>query len=91
MDPERLNAPERLDGVAIVCGVARLQGWGIRFDLYSINNRCGVTDVVQSAQEYVLGILYEVPMSLVMLKAIEGLRWTRSRTLGPTAMAITSG
>src|SRR6476661_1911650 len=66
MDPECLNAPERLDGAAIVCGVARLEGWGIRFDLYSINNRCGVTDIVQSAQEYVLGILYDLPMSLVI-------------------------
>jgi hypothetical protein len=38
MDPDRLNARERLDGAAIAFGVARLEGWGIRFDLYSTVN-----------------------------------------------------
>lgn len=66
MDPDRLNDHERLNRAAVVRGVARLDGWGVRFDLYSINNRCGVTDIIQSAQEYVLGILYEVPTGLVI-------------------------
>jgi hypothetical protein len=46
--------------------VARLNGWGIRFDLYSITNGCGATHIIQSAPEYVLGILYDVPTRLVI-------------------------
>src|SRR5207253_757629 len=39
-----------------------------RFDLYSEsnNNRCGVTDIVSSDQEHVLGVLYRVPYRLVV-------------------------
>jgi hypothetical protein len=66
MNPDRLNARERLNGAAVERGVARLNGWGIRFDLYSITNGCGATDIIQSAPEYVLGILYDVPTRLVI-------------------------
>lgn len=66
MEPERLNSPDRLAGVARVVGVARLNHWGIRFDLYSASNQCGVTDIVHSAREYVLGILFEVPYRFVV-------------------------
>jgi Gamma-glutamyl cyclotransferase, AIG2-like len=66
MDPDRLNSSERLDGAAEVVGIARLTGWGIRFDLYSETNRCGVTDIIPSAREYVEGILFQVPYSLVV-------------------------
>lgn len=66
MDPDRLNSAERLDGAAEVVGVARLNGWGIRFDLYSESNRCGVTDIIPSTREYVEGILFQVPYSLVV-------------------------
>ncbi len=67
MNPARLNSEERLQGAAVVIGMARLWGWGIRFDLYSGgNNRCGVTDMVQRPQEHVDGVLYEVPYRLVV-------------------------
>ena len=66
MNRERLNSVNRLNGTAQVIGSARLNGWGIRFDLYSGgDNRCGVTDMVPSEDEYVLGVLYEVPFDLV--------------------------
>jgi len=66
MDPNRLNRVDRLDGVAEVIGGAKLQGWGVRFDLYSRNERCGVTDIIPSAREHVQGVLYRVPYRLVV-------------------------
>jgi hypothetical protein len=66
MNAERLNCPERLNGKARVVGVARLEGYGIRFDLYSRRNRCGVTDIVKAVNEHVLGVLYDVPIRLVV-------------------------
>ena len=54
MNAERLNCPERLNGKARVVGVARLEGYGIRFDLYSQTNKCGVTHIVRAANEHVL-------------------------------------
>jgi AIG2-like family len=66
MEPGRLNSSDRLAGVARVIGVACLDHSGIRFDLYSTSNECGVTDVVPSAREHVLGVLYEVPYRLVV-------------------------
>jgi hypothetical protein len=74
MEPERLNSPDRLAGVAQVIGVACLDHWGIRFDLYSVNNDCGVTDIVPTAREHVLGVLYEVPY-----RSVVALRGERSR------------
>jgi len=35
MDPDRLNSGKRLNEAAEPVGVARLDRWGIRFDLYS--------------------------------------------------------
>jgi hypothetical protein len=69
MNPLRLNAPQRLNGKARSVGVARLEGWGVRFDLYSETNKCGVTDIVEAPGEFVLGVLYEVPISLVSPRA----------------------
>jgi hypothetical protein len=69
MNPERLNSAERLNGKACVVGVARLQGYGIRFDLYSKCNGCAVTDIVTADNEYVLGVLYDVPIRLVIAPA----------------------
>jgi AIG2 family protein len=66
MDPDRLNSVDRLGGNAQVVGVARLKGWGVRFDLYSEINRCAVTDIVASAREYVEGVLYRVPYRFVV-------------------------
>jgi hypothetical protein len=66
MKPGRLNSSKRLAGDARVIGVARMDHWGIRFDLYSANNECGVTDIVSAAREHVLGILYEVPYRSVV-------------------------
>jgi AIG2-like family len=66
MGPERLNSSDRLAGAAQVIGFACLDHWGIRFDVYSVKNNCGVTDIVPAAQENVLGVLYEVPYSLVV-------------------------
>ena len=66
MDPDRLNSADRLNGTAEVVGVARLPGWGVRFDLYSEGNRCAVTDIVPSAREHVDGVLYRVPYRSVV-------------------------
>jgi hypothetical protein len=66
MEPERLNSSDRLAGVAQAIGFARLDHWGIRFDVYSVKNNCGVTDIVPTAQENVLGVLYEVPYRAVV-------------------------
>ncbi len=66
MEPGRLNSSDRLAGAAREIGVARLDHQGIRFDLYSANNECGVTDIVSAAREHVLGVLYEVPYRLVV-------------------------
>jgi hypothetical protein len=66
MDPDRLNSAERLGGAAEVIGVARLKGWGVRFDLYSETNQCGVTDIIPSAREHVEGVLYRVPYRSVV-------------------------
>jgi hypothetical protein len=61
MNPDRMNRSDRLNKKAHVVGVARLNGWGIRFDLYSKENECGVTDVVLAANEHVHGVVYDVP------------------------------
>jgi AIG2 family protein len=75
MEPKRLNSPDRLAGIARVIGVARLDHWGIRFDLYSsVANHCGVTDIVSTAREHVLGVLYKVPY-----RSVVALRGQRSR------------
>jgi len=66
MNPDRLNCEERLDGAAEVLGVARLQGWGVRFDLYGEVAHGGVTDVVPCRREHVEGVLYRVPYRLVV-------------------------
>jgi hypothetical protein len=65
MDPERLNECDRLGGRAATLGVARLDDWGIRFDLFSKTNDCGVTDIVQAPGEHTLGVIYSVPVALV--------------------------
>src|SRR6266481_6133332 len=66
MDPDRLNSDDRLGGAAQVIGVARLKGWGVRFDLYGELAQGGVTDIVQSAKEHIEGVLYKVPYELVV-------------------------
>jgi hypothetical protein len=66
MEPGRLNSLDRLAGVARALGVACLERWGIRFDLYSTSNECGVTDIVPNEREHVLGVLYEVPYRTVV-------------------------
>ena len=66
MDPKRLNGADRLDGAAEVVGVATLKGWRIRFDLYGELAQGGVTDVVPSTREHVLGVLYKVPYRKVI-------------------------
>ena len=66
MNPRRLNSASRVDGAAQVVGVARLNGWGIRFDLYSKCNGCGVTDLIPSAREHAFGVLYRVPYRMVV-------------------------
>lgn len=69
MNPDRLNCPDRLNQKARVVGVARLNGWGIRFDLYSETNGCGVTDIARAVNEHVFGVLYDVPIRLVVAQA----------------------
>lgn len=66
MNPARLNSANRLNGAADVVGVAKLKGWGIRFDLYGELAQGGVTDIVRSAKEYVDCVLYRVPYRLVI-------------------------
>jgi gamma-glutamylcyclotransferase (GGCT)/AIG2-like uncharacterized protein YtfP len=82
MNPGRLNDKTRLDNAARPLGVARLDGHGIRFDLYSRGNGCGVSDIVKSPEEHVLGVLFDVPRHLVIappgqlskMDEIEGVR-----------------
>jgi hypothetical protein len=58
MSPERLNHFDRLNGRAKVLGVARLDGWGVRFDLFSRRNACVLANIVESRGEHVLGVLF---------------------------------
>jgi gamma-glutamylcyclotransferase (GGCT)/AIG2-like uncharacterized protein YtfP len=75
MNPDRLNHADRLNDEAKTLGIAHLDDWGIRFDLFSTGNGCGVTDMVESSQEYVLGILYDVPTRLLpRMDQFEGVR-----------------
>jgi len=66
MDPSRLNSPKRLEGKAKNPRAARLDGWSICFDVYSRCNKCGVTDILPSKSEHVLGVLFEVPYRVVI-------------------------
>lgn len=66
MDPARLNSVERLNHAAEVIGMAQLRGWGVRFDLYSKDNECAVTDIVPRRNERVQGVLYKVPYRVVV-------------------------
>jgi hypothetical protein len=68
MDPNRLNSKKRLKGAAQDPTLVQLKCWGIRFDLYSECNGCGVTDIVRSAREHVEGVLYRVPYRLVVAR-----------------------
>ena len=75
MSPGRLNDPNRLNGQASTTSEARLDGWGIRFDLYSTRNDSAVTDIVPAPGEHVIGVLYEVPQdALAKMDEIEGVR-----------------
>jgi hypothetical protein len=68
MSTKRLNSTNRLEGCAKPIGKARLDGWGIRFDLYSESNDCAVTDIIRSHQEFVWGVLFLVPRELVIAR-----------------------
>ena len=65
MLPARLNSSDRLSGRALLPSSARLGGWGVRFNLYSRCNGCGVTNIVSAKREYVLGVVYQVPVRLI--------------------------
>jgi len=66
MDPKYLA--KRLKCKVETLGMARLDRWGIRFNLYSKNksNRCGVTNIVPSRREHALGVLYKLPYRVVI-------------------------
>jgi hypothetical protein len=99
MDTEHLNSSERLNGKARVVGVARLDGRGIRFDLYSIKSRCGVTDIVTAVNEHVLGVLYDIPIRLVIapkgkrsrMDEIEGARPDETGNYRRVAVSVVVG
>jgi gamma-glutamylcyclotransferase (GGCT)/AIG2-like uncharacterized protein YtfP len=75
MSPARLNGSERLNGRAKAISAARLDRWGIRFDLYSKTNDSAVTDIVPAPGEHVLGVLFELPEeALAVMDRIEGVR-----------------
>ncbi len=75
MSPARLNGPERLNGQAKAISAARLDGWGIRFDLNSKTNDSAVTDIVPAPGEHVLGVLFELSEgALAVMDRIEGVR-----------------
>jgi len=75
MSAARLNDPARLNGQAMPLSAARLDGWGIRFDLYSKTNESAVTDIVPAPGEHVMGVLFDVPESaLALMDKIEGVR-----------------
>jgi hypothetical protein len=83
MNSARLNHKDRLAGRARAVGVARLDAWGIRFDLFSTTNNCAATDIVEAHGEHTLGVLYEVPCALVFAPA--GKRSKMDRIEGATA------
>lgn len=75
MSPDRLNSPKRLSGQASPISAARLDGWGIRFDLYSKTNASAVTNIVPAPGEHVMGVVYEMPKTaLAKMDEIEGVR-----------------
>jgi len=69
MSSRRLNEPRRLNGAAIPVGSVVLEGWEVRFDLYSRTNGCGVADIVPAQDETVYGALFEVPRELLIAPA----------------------
>lgn len=99
MNAKRLNSPERLNGKARVVGVARLDGYGIGFDLYSESNGCAVTDIASAVNEHVLGVLYEIPIRLVVAPAgkrskmdeFEGARSDGTGNYHRVRVSVTSG
>ena len=62
-----------------------LDGWEIRFDLYSVTHRCAATDIIPVKDEYVLGVPYDVPIPFVMAR-LNRPEWTRSKGPRPTAV-----
>jgi gamma-glutamylcyclotransferase (GGCT)/AIG2-like uncharacterized protein YtfP len=75
MSPDRLNGSCRLNGQATPISGAKLDGWGIRFDLYSKTNDSAVTDIVPAPGEHVLGVLFDIPESaLAKMDEVEGVR-----------------
>ncbi len=66
MNSRRLNSRVRLRGAAKPLGKSILDGWGIRFDVFSKREGCGVTNMVRSRRERVTGVLYTVPYALVV-------------------------
>ena len=45
-------------------GKGTLKGYRLRFSRFSLNRQCGVLDVVPDAQEFVEGVLYNLPQRL---------------------------
>ena len=60
MSSARLNAADRLNGAAMDGHIACLPCHGIRFDLFSVNNDCGVTYIAPSDSETMWGVLSKV-------------------------------
>ena len=48
-----------------VCGVGRLNGYRLAFTRQSANWGGGVLDVVNSADDYILGVVYDIPEEAV--------------------------
>jgi hypothetical protein len=101
---ERLNSPDRLNGDAVSLGRADLEGYTLRFDVWSDGNQCAASDIVEEADQIVQGVLYNVPDCLMTREttppgrrsfdSIEGPRYERSdvrvrRPDGSTVTAIT--
>jgi hypothetical protein len=66
MNLERINCAKRLNGKAWFATVALLEKHGVRFDIYSTNSGCGATNIASAENEYVLGVVFDIPIRLVV-------------------------
>lgn len=72
MDEKRLNGLDRLNGDAIFSGLAIKFGYELAFT-HTNTNGVGVSDIVKSENDYVIGCLFTIPKSKIpKLDSIEG-------------------
>ena len=74
---KRLNAHDRLDGAAVVVGLAQtVSKYQLAFTYRSRTNQCGVADLIpdQAAGRPILGVLYDIPETRVFRQVSQRLK-----------------